>query len=57
MSEERVFLLDGNDNVIGYCITPEENPFNKFLEKLKFQKIEEIRIDMEKYGITIEDLK
>ena len=61
MPQEKVFLLDSNDNVIGLYATPEENPFNQLcdqlFESLKSQKIEEIRIEMRKYGITIEDLK
>ena len=61
MSQEQVFLLDDHDNVIGRYVTPKENPFNplfdQLFERLKRQKIEEIQIEMRKYGITIEDLK
>lgn len=65
MSQEQIFLLDSHDNVVGVYTTPEEimsnqllNYFlNHFLESLKRQKIDEIRIEMKKYGITIDDLK
>ena len=61
MSQEQVFLLDNHDNVIGRYVTPEESQFNplfdQLFESLKVQKIEEIQIEMRKYGITVEDLK
>lgn len=57
MNTERTYQLDDDDNVIGGFIPLEEHPIYKVIQKLKQQKIEQIRIDMEKYGITLEDLK
>lgn len=57
MCTKRVYQLDDNGNVIGYYVPPEEHPIMRFIQELKRQKIEEIRIDMEKYGITLDDLK
>lgn len=57
MNTERVYLLDDNDNVIGQYIPLEEHPFYRLKQKLKQRKIEEIRIEMEEYAITLDDLK
>ena len=57
MNAERVYRLDDNDNVIGEYISLEYHPFYRLKQKLKQRKIEEIRIEMEEYGITIDDLK
>lgn len=57
MRTTRVYQLDDNDNVIGEFIPIEEHPFYRLKQKLKQRKIEEIRIEMEEYGITIDDLK
>lgn len=57
MNTERVYQLDDNDNVIGQYISLEEHPFYRLKQKLKQRKIEEIRIEMEEYGITLDDLK
>lgn len=57
MNAERVYRLDDNDNVIGEYISLDEHPFYRLKQKLKQRKIEEIRIEMEEYGITLDDLK
>lgn len=59
MCTKIVYQLDDNGHVIGSWKLPKnyENPIMRFFKELKRQKIEEIRIDMEKYGITLEDLK
>lgn len=57
MNAERVYRLDENDNVIGEYISLDEHPFYRLKQKLKQRKIEEIRIEMEEYGITLNDLK
>lgn len=57
MRTERVYQLDDNDNVIGEFVPIEEHPFYKLKQKLKQRKIEEIHIEMEEYGITLNDLK
>ena len=57
MNPERVYRLDENDNVIGEYISLEEHPFYRLKQKLKQRKIEELRIEMEEYGITLDDLK
>lgn len=57
MNAERVYRLDDNDNVIGKYISLDEHPFYRLKQKLKRRKIEEIRIEMEEYGITLDDLK
>ena len=57
MRAERTYQLDDNDNVIGEFIPIEEHPIYRTIQKIKQRKIEEIRIDMEKYDITLEDLK
>lgn len=57
MNAERVYRLDDNDNVIGEYISLDEHPFYRLKQKLKQQKIEKIRIEMEEYAITLDDLK
>lgn len=57
MCTTRIYQLDDNDNVIGQYIPLEEHPFYRLKQKLKQRKIEEIRIEMEEYGITLDDLK
>lgn len=57
MRTTRVYRLDDNDNVIGEFIPIDEHPFYRLKQKLKQRKIEEIRIEMEEYGITLDDLK
>nr|DAO96824.1 MAG TPA: hypothetical protein [Caudoviricetes sp.] len=57
MRTESVYQLDDNDNVIGEFIPIEEHRIYKAIQKIKQRKIEEIRIDMKKYDITLEDLK
>lgn len=57
MNSERVFQLDDNDNVVAGFIPIEEHPIYRAIQKIKQRKIEEIRIDMETYDITLEDLK
>lgn len=57
MRAERTYQLDDNDNVIGEFIPIEQHPIYRAIQKIKQRKIEEIRIDMEKYDITLEDLK
>lgn len=57
MRAERTYQLDDNDNVIGEFIPIEEHPIYRAIQKIKQRKIEEIRIVMEKYDITLEDLK
>lgn len=57
MRAERTYQLDDNDNVIGEFIQIEQHPIYRAIQKIKQQKIEEIRISMEKYDITLEDLK
>lgn len=57
MNAERVYRLDDNDNVIGEYISLDEHPFYRLKQKLKQRKIKEIRIEMEEYGITLDDLK
>lgn len=57
MLAERTYQLDDNDNVVGEFISIEEHPIYKAIQKIKQRKIEEIRMDMEQYDITLEDLK
>lgn len=57
MRAERTYQLDDNDNVVGEFIPIEEHPIYKVIQKIKQRKIEEIRMDMEQYDITLEDLK
>lgn len=53
-----IYQVDYNDKVIGYwTLTNGEDLINTFIRELKQQKIEEIRIEMKNYGITIDDLK
>lgn len=57
MCTKRIYQVDYNDKVIGEFIPIEEHPIYRAIQKIKQRKIEEIRIDMEKYDITLEDLK
>lgn len=58
MCTKRIYQVDCNDKVIGYwTLTDGEDLINTFIRELKQQKIEEIRIEMKNYGITIDDLK
>ena len=57
MRAEHTYQLDDNDNVVGEFIPIEEHPIHKAIRKIKQRKIEEIRMDMEIYDITLEDLK
>lgn len=57
MCTTRIYQLDDNDNVIGEYISLDKHPFYRLKQKLKQRKIEEIRIEMEEYGITLDDLK
>ena len=57
MRAERTYQLDDNDNVIDEFIPIEEHPIYRVIQQIRQWKIEEIRIDMEKYDITLEDLK
>lgn len=58
MTSDRVYRLDDNGKVIGYwTLTDGEDLISAFIRELKQQKIEEIRIEMKNYGITIDDLK
>lgn len=59
MGTKIIYQIDDHGKVIGCWKLPEnyENPIIQFIKELKRQKIEEIRIDMEKYGITLDDLK
>nr|DAO87376.1 MAG TPA: H-NS histone family [Caudoviricetes sp.] len=58
MCTKRIYQVDYNDKVIGYwTLTDGEDPISAFIRELKQQKIEEIRIEMKNYGITIDDLK
>ena len=57
MCAKRVYQVDYNDKVIGYwTLTDGEDLINTFIRELKQQKIEEIRIGMKNYGITINDI-
>lgn len=58
MCTKRIYQVDYNDKVTGYwTLTDGEDLINTFICELKRQKIEEIRIEMKNYGITIDDLK
>lgn len=57
MCTTRIYQLDDNDNVIGEYISLDKHPFYRLKQKLKQRKIEEICIEMEEYGITLDDLK
>lgn len=57
MRAERTYQLDNNDNIVGEFVPIEEHPIYRAIQKIKQRKIEEIRMDMETYNITLEDLK
>ena len=58
MCTKRIYQVDHTDKVIGYwTLTDGEDLISAFIRELKQQKIEEIRIEMKNYGITIDDLK
>lgn len=57
MSEQKVYELDAEGNINGRIIPISQHPMYKLMKELQKEKIEEIKIIMDKYGIDIEDLE
>lgn len=57
MSEQKVYELDAEGNIVGRIIPISQHPMYKLMNELQKEKIEEIKIIMDKYGIDIEDLE
>lgn len=57
MIEQKVYELDAEENLVGRIMPISQHPMYKLMKELQKEKIEEIKIIMDKYGIDIEDLE
>lgn len=57
MSEQKVYELDAKGNIIDRIIPISQNPMYKRMKELRKEKIEEVKIIMDKWLIDIDDLK
>ncbi len=57
MSEQKVYELDAEGNITGRIIPISQNPMYRRMKDLRKEKIEEIKIIMDKWLIDIDDLK